>query len=439
MSDSSSPHKKLFLNASWLFGGKTVSGIAGALQVIVLARVLGVADYGLLVLVISYIDILNQFFDLRVWETATKYIGTYWENSELDKTRSMIKLSYLLDISTGVLAFIIAIVTAKLISVYILKSPEAYVYIWIYSLSLFISTANSTSNAILRVFDKFKTIAFITSIQNLIKLILVAAVLFSGYGIKAVLIVFVAVSFIGFFIRIWAVLKVLNEKGLTGFWNSRIGLIRDQWKGIAWFLGNTSFMATIRIGNDRLIGTMVLGYFAGKEAVGLYDVAGSVAKFIKRIVDPLNEAIYPELVKISSNKGVSEIRSIVTYSTRNLMKIIVPVSIIAIIFADLIIGLLFGEQYLPASNALRIIAAAAVLARVTFWINSVLLALGRPGLRTVLGLATTFVYLALLFILVPAYSYIGAAIALLGFSIFKSLMSYYLYQDSLRKVEQHDA
>jgi len=439
MSDKKSSHKKLFLNASWLFGGKTASGIFNALLVIVLARVLGVTDYGLLVLVISYIDILNQFFDLRVWETATKYIGTYWENGELDKTRSMIKLSYLLDVSSGVLAFIIAIVTAKLISVYILKSPEAYVYIWIYSLSLFISTANSTSNAILRVFDKFKTIAFITSIQNLIKLILVAAVLFRGYGIKAVLIVFVVISFIGFFIRIWAVMKILNEKGLGGFWNSSIRLISDQWRGIAWFLGNTSFMATIRIGNDRLIGSMVLGYFAGKEAVGFYDVASSVAKFIKRIVDPLNETIYPELVKISSNNSVSEIRSIVSYSTRNLMKIIIPVSVLAIIFADVVVGLLFGEQYLPASNALRIIAAAAVLARVTFWINSVLLALGRPGLRTALGLATTFIYLLLLFLLVPSYSYIGAAIALLGFSVFKSLLAYYLYQESLKTMERQRA
>lgn len=439
MTDSSGSHKKLFFNASWLFGGKTASGIFNALQVIILARILGVADYGLLVLVISYIDILNQFFDLRVWETATKYIGTYWEKGELDKTRAMIKLSYLLDISTGIFAFIIAVVTAKLISTYIIKSPDAYVYIWIYSLSLFISTANSTSNAILRVFDKFKTIAFIGSIQNLIKLVLVAAVLFGGYGIKAVLVVFVAVSFFGFFIRIWVVLGILSEKGLGGFWNSSIRLIRDQWRGIAWFLGNTSFMATIRIGNDRLIGTMVLGYFAGKEAVGFYDVAGSIAKFIKRIVDPLNEAIYPELVKISSNNSVNEIRSIVAYSTRNLMKIIVPVSVIAIIFADFIVGLLFGEQYLPASNALRIIAAAAVLARATFWINSVLLALGRPGLRTVLGLATTFVYLVLLFLLVPAYSYIGAAAALLGFSIFKSLFAYYLYQDSIKTMERNSA
>lgn len=439
MSDTNSRHRKLFFNASWLFGGKTASGIFNAVMIILLARVLGVADYGLLVLVMAYIDILNQFVDLRVWETATKYIGTYWEEGETDKARAMIKLSYILDISSGIIAFIIALLTAKLISVYIIKSPEAYVYIWIYALSLFLSTASQTSNAILRVFGKFKTIAFTTSLQNFIKLALVASVLFFGLGIKAVFIVFVAASVIGFIIRITAVILVLNQNGLGNFLSSNIGLIRDQWRGIAWFLGNTSFMATVSIGNDRLIGSMVLGYFAGKEAVGLYDVASSVAKLIKRIVDPLNEAIYPELVKISSSSTVAEIRSIVAYSTKNLLKIIIPVSIIAIIFADQIVGLVFGAQYLPASNAFRIIAAAAVLARVTFWINSVLLSLGRPGLRTVLGLVTTFVYVVMLFALVPFYSYIGAALALLGFSVFKSLFAYYLYGNSLREAERQDA
>ena len=109
MSDSKDLQKKLYFNASWLFGGKTASGIFTAIQTVVVARLLGVSDYGLLSLVIAYISILNMFFDLKVWETATKYIGTYLEQGESDKVRSMVKLSYILDIGSGVLAFIIAI------------------------------------------------------------------------------------------------------------------------------------------------------------------------------------------------------------------------------------------------------------------------------------------------------------------------------------------
>ncbi len=46
MSDSKDLQKKLYFNASWLFGGKTASGIFTAIQTVVVARLLGVSDYG---------------------------------------------------------------------------------------------------------------------------------------------------------------------------------------------------------------------------------------------------------------------------------------------------------------------------------------------------------------------------------------------------------
>ncbi len=214
MSDSNKSQKKLFMNASWLFGGKTASGIFSAIQTVVIARILGVSDYGLLSLILAYVAVLNMFFDLKVWETATKYIGTYWEKGEHDKARSMIKLSYILDIGSGVVAFIIAILSAKLISTYIIHSPEAYVFIWIYSISLFVDTANSTSDAILRVFDRFKNIAFINSFQKFFRLIVVVALLYSGLGIKGVLYGFILASFVGFSVRMWLVMKTLKHNDL---------------------------------------------------------------------------------------------------------------------------------------------------------------------------------------------------------------------------------
>ena len=201
MSESKKRQKKLFLNASWLFSGKVVTGIASGLQTVLLARMLGVTDYGLLQLVIAYIAIMNQFFDVRVWETAIKYIGTYWEQGQVDRTLAMIKLSYVLDIASGAVSFVIAVLAAKLISTYIIHSPDAYVYIWIFALSLFVETAKMTSDAILRVFDKFKTIAFLNSTENTVRLGLVAVFLFTGFGIKGALYAFVMSNFVAFAVR----------------------------------------------------------------------------------------------------------------------------------------------------------------------------------------------------------------------------------------------
>lgn len=435
MSDSNKSQKKLFMNASWLFGGKTASGIFSAIQTVVIARILGVSDYGLLSLILAYVAVLNMFFDLKVWETATKYIGTYWEKGEHDKARSMIKLSYILDIGSGVVAFIIAILSAKLISTYIIHSPEAYVFIWIYSISLFVDTANSTSDAILRVFDRFKNIAFINSFQKFFRLIVVVALLYSGLGIKGVLYGFILASFVGFSVRMWLVMKTLKHNDLQGWLSADISLIRDQWKGIAWFLGNTSFIATLKTGNERYLGILILGYFVGKDAVAFYKIASSIASVVNRIVDPIYEAIYPELVKLASSNAIEDFKNMIKSTTKSLVLIIIPIGVIIIIFAEPIISLVFGKDYVPATNALRILAAAVLIVRCTFWINPALLSMGRPGLRTIMGVISTFIYLVLMFLLVPGYSYMGAAFAFLGYSIVRSSLAFKFFHDALKKIE----
>ena len=432
MSESNKSQKKLFKNASWLFGGKSASGIFTAIQTVIVARMLGVTDYGLLTLVIAYISVLNMFFDLKVWETATKYIGTYLERGETDKTRSMIKLSYILDIGSGIIAFIIAILSAKLISTYIIHTPEAYVLIWIFSVSLFIDTANSTSDAILRVFDRFKIIAFINSFQKFFRLLVVVCLLFAGFGIKGVLYGFILASFVGFAVRMWFVLKTLYENDLKGWLSADLGIIRSEWKGIAWFLGNTSFIATLKTGNERYLGVMILGYFTGKDAVAYYKIASTVASTMNKVVDPLYEAIYPELVKFTSSNAIKDFKKMISKTTRSLVLIIAPIAVVIIVFAEPIIRIIFGNEYLPATNALRILAIAVLIVRFTFWINPALLAMARPGLRTVLEVIATSAYLVLMFALVPSYSYIGAAFAFLGYGVLRSGLAFKFFRDALR-------
>jgi O-antigen/teichoic acid export membrane protein len=433
MTEPRSLQKKLFINASLLFSGKVAAGGFAALQTVVLARILGVTDYGLLQLVIAYIAMMNQFFDVRVWETAVRYIGSYWENGETENTLAMIKLSYVLDVGSGAVSFLIAIVTAKLVSTYVIHSPEAYVYIWIYALGLFVETAKLTSDAILRVFEKYKLIAVINSLENLTQLVLVTALLLTGLGIKGALYGLVISNFIAAAVRLAAVMRVLGEKKLGNWLTADIFLIKSRWKEIAWFLGNTSFMATLKTGSDKYLGMMILGFFAGKDAVAFYRIANSVAAILNRIVDTLYEAIFPELIKLTTVNAMEEFRSFIKESTKNLMKLIVPVTVLIIMFSGPIVRLVFGEEYAPATNTLRILAFAVLTARYTYWINPALLAMGRPGIRTAFYVVTTVVYLALMLLLVPPYSYIGAALAFLGFAVIKSALSFAVFGYYMRK------
>ena len=233
----------------------------------------------------------------------------------------------------------------------------------------------------------------------------------------------------------WLVMKTLKHNDLQGWLSADISLIRDQWKGIAWFLGNTSFIATLKTGNERYLGILILGYFVGKDAVAFYKIASSIASVVNRIVDPIYEAIYPELVKLASSNAIEDFKNMIKSTTKSLVLIIIPIGVIIIIFAEPIISLVFGKDYVPATNALRILAAAVLIVRCTFWINPALLSMGRPGLRTIMGVISTFIYLVLMFLLVPGYSYMGAAFAFLGYSIVRSSLAFKFFHDALKKIE----
>jgi len=433
MSEIKSIKKRLFKNVSWLLGGKAAAGVFSSLQTVIVARMLGVSDYGVLAIILAYVDVLNNFFDFRVWETATKYMGTFWASGQRKKTLSMIKLSYIIDISTGILAFAVAVVTAKIASSHFLRSPEAYTLIYIYAFSLLIDTASSTSNAILRVFDQFKSIAFISSLSNLLKLALVVTAIALNMGIKGILFAYAASSFLGFGIRLCAISRILKEKGLEEWWKSDVRLIKDQWKEIAWFLGNTSLAGTLKMVNDKYLGVLALGYFSTKEAAAYYKIARSFARLLTAISDPLYEAIYPELVRIWSFNGLRDFKKLLKYSTKTLMKFTVPAVIVTLLFPELLINLIFGKQYVTASNALRVISLAVLMKQLTFWINPALLAFGKPGLRTILGIISISVYVVFLLILVPRYSYIGAAFAFLVHSIVKASISIVALRSSINE------
>ncbi len=426
MSELKAEKKEFMKNVSWLFIAKSTPSAANFLEVIILARVLGLELFGLLTLVLAYVRIVNSLLDFRVWESVVKYVGEFIEKNESDHALSMIKFSYIVDALTGLIAFLVSILLANIANDIFIKSPDGFELIFIFSFSLIIATVNSTSGALFRVFNKFKTIAFLKLLGSIFKLGSVLIALYFGYGIKGVLFAYVVASFFDFLLSQIVVHKILKERGLDSWLWARVGLLSDRMREIAWFLVNTSFNATLTIANEGKVAVLILGYFFDSGAAGIYRVARSVIKVIGRVTDPLYEAIFPKLVSLSTLNLYGRLVEMIKFSVGSLLKFIVPILIITLLFTEQLIGLIFGEQYLTAANTMRILAVAALFTGLTFWLTPLLLAIGRPGLRTAVSTFKILAYVALLLVLVPKYSYLGAGITYLVVEFIHFLAAAYL-------------
>ena len=82
---------------------------------------------------------------------------------------------------------------------------------------------------------------------------------------------------------------------------------------------------------------------------------------------------------------------------------------------------------------MRLIILAILASQLTFWISPSLLAIGRPGLRTLLNALNSIIYAVLLLVFVGSgHGLVGAGLALLVASVIYSIFAFYLFFTSVK-------
>lgn len=429
MPNPSNITRNLVKNASWLFSGGLVISVFSSAEAVILARFLGIDQFGLFSLIIAYVGIVNEVVDFKSSEAGIRYVGEAWERGEKNRALSFIKLFYIFDFMVGVVALGACVVFAGVANDLFIQSEEALGFVLIYSLSILVSNVNRTSEAFLRVFDRFRIVAFVRVLRVGLRVILVCLCLFLGFGIEGVLVSYVIATFVFFVALQVTVSQVLRQAGLkswVGAKTENLGLVISEIRSfvltstVVGFLGNAF---------SRQFPVLLLGHFTGHEAAGLYKVATIFSRVIIKLRDPLNQAIYPSLVAAQqSRNSLSDFARIVSASVKHAMKFFLPVGAVFFLFASELILIFFGAEYQPAAMAMRIIVISEVLSGFYFWIDGVELALDRIRRRMVRVALCSALYVTALFLLVPSYSYQGAAIATLVPSILIVGFSFFLFK-----------
>ncbi len=126
MSVQKEERKRFVKNTSWLFAAKSAPTATNFLEVMVLARAIGLEGLGLFTLVVAYVGTVSRLLDLRVWETAVKYVGEFLEKKDPDRVLATIKLCYSIDLLTGFLALVDAASLASFASEVFIGSPDGF-------------------------------------------------------------------------------------------------------------------------------------------------------------------------------------------------------------------------------------------------------------------------------------------------------------------------
>jgi O-antigen/teichoic acid export membrane protein len=185
-----------------------------------------------------------------------------------------------------------------------------------------------------------------------------------------------------------------------------------------------SFLSGILVINAQT-DIVVLGLLGSSQEVGIYRVASQAAHLVVFAQAVVNLAIAPTIARLHASADKIRLQRMVTWSTRCVFLVALPLALVFIAFGERILILAFGEAYKAAYLPLAILSGAQLF---NAGMGPVTAVLNMTGLErvTAKGVAVAAaVNIILNVILVPLYGMVGAAIGTaISLLVWNAVLSY---------------
>lgn len=379
------------------------------------ARALGVEEFGILVLITTYVMIIDKLVNFQSWQAVIKYGADALEQNRDQDFKSLVKFGFMLDGATAILGTAIGTSAAWFVGHWRGWDEQLVLMAAIYSIVILFHI-QGTPTGLLRLFDKFNKVAYQHVIASFIKLFGVSIAFFSGAGLWAFLVVWAIADILGNLILVYFASQELAQRKFHGILQSKLGDISQKFSGLWGFALTTNFNSAIRM-TSRELDIMIIAALLSPAAVGLYKIAKQFSLVIQKTIDPLYQSIFPELARLYA-KG--EITKFVCFGFRSSLLaglFALGVWLFFFFFGEMAIVLIVGNEYLGATGVMLWYMMAIVVATVSFPLQPAMLSMGRPHTTLWVHLVATVIYFTALFVLLPSMGLVGAGVSYLIYYI----------------------
>ncbi len=408
--------RRVLRNSTYLI----LSNVISVFLTIFITRRLGVYNYGVLGLITSYVTNVNKLFSFRMNEVVVRFVGEAYVQGDRRKTGALIKFAALVETATSLFAFVFMAVTSKLGARIFLDDASLYTLILFYGVSILGQFAVETANGILRVINRYRSIALVSLVQNVI----VAAIVFISTQKNLGLIGILSAYLIGKIILgiVPIILCIAWLPNLLGHdWaKAPLSLITNK-KQILQFTVSTNISSTINLlardGELLWVGALLSPIYAG-----YYKTAMTVINMVLTPVNPLIDTTYPEMNRAIIAKQWDRVKSLLRKIT-TLSGLWTAAAFVGLLFLGKpllfheinILGLsfqIFKEEYLPAYNVIMTLMVGYGIANVLFWNRTLLLTFSEANYATTVSFWTMLAKMFLTILFVPRGPYITEAVLL---------------------------
>ncbi len=384
--------KNLFKNSSWMMISQIITSICAFIWTILIARYLGVNDFGIMSFAMSFSTIINILLDLGVNTYATRDISrdTDLASEYLGK---LIPLKIFLSILTMFISLLILVLMGK--------DYLTITVTLIFVIEIIFITMSGLLQGAFQAFGKMKYQATGIIINSLLLLIFIGITLYFKLGL-----LFVACSYAFTYILMLIYLYKNTLKHITvpkfeidyNFCKKAVKL------SIPFAL--TGFFYTIYFSID----TVMLSYLSGDYATGIYNASYKIITVLTTFFPVYQTVVFPLMSKLFEGSD-DLLRLSYVKSVKYLLLIIMPITLGISLYATQLVTLIYGNAYLMSGPVMQVLVWTVCFLFVNGAASTLLNASNKEVSVTKIYCVAALFNVCLNLVLIPSYSYHGAALA----------------------------
>ena len=383
--------KSIFANTSWLSVSQTITSFCAFLWTIIIARYLGVSDYGIVSFAISFTAISVIFMDLGMSTYTTREVAKHKE-----LLHKYVNNIFLFKIILAIFLFFVS-----LLILYLMKYPSTTILVtMIFTVEISIMSMTVFLNGVFQAFEKVKYQAIGGILNSSLLLVFILITIGFNFGVVSIAIAYTIAY--AFYVA-YMLVNYIKRFGFPRF-ELDTGFIKSIVVNSLPF-GLTNFFYTIYFSID----IVMLSYLTGNFTTGLYKSAYNIITVFTTFFVVYQSVIFPVMSKFFQ-ESQELIKVSYELSIKYLLMIIIPLSVGVYFYALPIVDLIYSHQYSLSYTTVQILIWTVSFLFINGAGSILLNAIDKERTVTKIYIIAAIFNVCLNFIMIPMFSYDGAAI-----------------------------
>ncbi len=413
--------KKIAKGSAIVFSISIVGAFLGYLLRLYLSRILSVEDFGLVFAILAFVGLISMFYKVGMDSSIVKHIPEFLEKKKFGEIKASYIFILCLQITIASIIFLPFVLFSDYFAVNYFHSAAS-------SLPFVVIIMSSVTGIFLllnqKMFQGFGKMGMYSAVEPIRVILTIAfAYIFVLIGMGNVL--GIAFSYLLSAIATSIVTFVMLTQ-VFSFLKNKIRFSKETQMSLFAF-AIPSFVGGMGSSLLGQIDTIVLTYFRNLSEVGLYQIALPTSQWLSYFIASLTVVLFPTIAELWAKKKDDLLSATVKILIKFSFLFIIPLALIFIAFPEIVIRMLFGNDFLHAARALQILSVGSIFLSVAMIFSTTLSGIGKPILNTKTVFMVVILNIILNLALIPVFGATGAALATtISYFIMMVISAYYI-------------